>query len=92
MNILQFPTLEYLCGWRLPGSYEVIHVKLRKWKSARFQLFAFNSTKVLVWGGWVRITPLYGLWGQSQQKAETHSGHASMVVLAVYKRKSCLRP
>jgi len=33
-------TLEYLRGWRAPGSKEVIHVKLRKRKSARFELFS----------------------------------------------------
>ena len=33
-------TLEYLRGSGRPGSNEVIHVKLRKRKSARFQLFS----------------------------------------------------
>jgi len=32
-------TLEYYRGSARPGSNEVIHIKLRKRKSARFQLF-----------------------------------------------------
>ena len=48
-----------------------------------------DSISVKRWGA---HNPLHCLWGQSLQKAETHSGHASMVVLAVYKRRSCLRP
>jgi len=35
-----FLTLEYYRGSARPGSNEVIHVKLRKRKSARFELFS----------------------------------------------------
>jgi len=30
--------------------------------------------------------------GIERQKAETHSAHASTVLLAVFKRRSCSRP
>jgi len=38
--MIQVLTLEYYRGSARPGSNEVIHVKLRKRKLARFQLFS----------------------------------------------------
>ena len=45
-----------------------------------------------MWGGKRHTGPALWLMGVERQKAETHSAHASTVLLAVFKRRSSSRP
>jgi len=56
-----------------------------------------DPTTVLVWGGVGSAEPTLWLKGEKFQvavkkRAETHSAHASTVLLAVYKRRSSSHP